>query len=177
MTESDSDPIKRQVSIEDRRVAEIFDTRERAQELLTMTEMAKTRPGKGHIERLKAGHGAVKSYIIISEDVIRDGSEQATYYWNQHPFGVIRFDSSEEAPVLRIQGLKDILDVDPVITHQWEEPGTGFMKGQTAQRQETKYLPLNVLWEAYRVTTALLSDRGFELEVDQPPGHIGPESV
>ena len=99
------------------------------------------------------------------EDIIRDGSKESFEYWANAPLGRVRFSAEADATAVEIRGLSGILQTEPVITRTWEEEPTGFMTGTTAiQRSEQRRLPIEILWKAYRFTTHLLAERGFEIE-------------
>lgn len=170
------------VDISDRRVREIFENRREAHHVLTQAEKAITtaetrthRNGRQAEQAEEAArraiteaHGALKSYIIACEDIIRDGSDEAWQFWAEFPFGRIRLTpdhNTDDVPLIRIQGLHGIINMDPVLTHEYTEAQTGFMTHQpAAKRTEKKRIPISVLWKGYRYTTTLLSERGFEID-------------
>jgi len=165
-TDRSDDRVDRDVSIDDRRVAEIFDTRRLAHEALKRAEMVSQDGSfEDKVITSNVAHARLKAYIIACEDIIRDDTEEAWHYWANHRFGQVRFEQGDDPPTYTIRGLDGIMRMDPLFerTYEIEHSAGSFMRGRSHTETETKLIDVDTLWSACRITTHLLSQRGFEI--------------
>lgn len=178
MPDRDSDGlVEWQVDIEDYRIKEIFEARKEAKFALSRVNMSSPKKFETQAQGLQIAHGAVKSYIIVSQDVITDDTEEARWIWHHVPLGEVEIPRGKEEPKVRTyEGLESILEAEAVWTERWEERNDrdSFMAGNGPRTREKQYhMPIDVLWKGYQLTTQMLSERGFEIDEKKPPGHIG----